>query len=195
MVPAHQQISNAISAHPVLFRTFQDPAQSPAALIADLARPGPRNQISRDELMEIGLRKLLKVQDISRIRRNLGQNSDGEVRAASCAAFRAQGDEEAIGALIGLSGVQVAVGSAILSWCFPAMWPVIDRHAWGALAAFGLLPGRHAAYRFTAADYAQYCQIMRLISETTGRRPQELDTWLYSFGKCGLRVEDVRPGM
>lgn len=107
-------------------------------------------------------------------------------------AFAAKDDQAAIKALTELHGVGVAVASAILAWCFPDRWPVIDRHAWRALAEFGVLPFRLKPNNpFLSTDYSVYCEALRPVAAQLGLAPQKLDAWFYSFSKCGLSADDI----
>lgn len=191
MTSVENRACEAIRSTPILFRTFQRTSAGADAVVASLATFDAREEIGLSELLQIGRAKLFKVQDPERIERNLRGNTDSEVRLASRNAFRAPDDEAAVASLQSLKGVKIAVGSAILSWCFPDRWPVIDRHAWRALSEFGLVRPRPADLPFTVSDYGQYCVVVRLLAANLERRPQEIDAWLYSFGKCGLTSADI----
>ncbi len=193
MSPAQQMLCSAITGHPILFRTFQSLQSGATDVVEVLSGTKARNEIGLDELLIIGHAKLFKVQDRARIERNLRANSEAAVRAASRAAFAAEDDQSAITNLITLNGVGVAVASAVLAWCLPDRWPVIDRHAWRTLTMFGVLRSRSDRAPFRVADYTEYCDAVRPIASQVDRSPQAIDTWLYSFARCGLSPADAIP--
>lgn len=164
-----------------LFRAFRKSPNCPEDLIKELEQRPKRKQISARELKKIVERKTARLYQ----RRALGLLRDPSVRvrAQSEKAFRANDPRGAIGPLLELKGVGVPMASAVLAWCFPRRWAVIDRHAWMALVTFGLLKEKRHA-NFTATDYDRFHGLVSEIARRTGYQPQKIDRWLFAYDKC-----------
>jgi hypothetical protein len=172
-----------------LFQAFSRAPNAPGKLIGRLAaRPG-KPALTRDELNDIVRCKQRGMSGTIVRERQLERNDESRVREVTQAAFTTDNIVEAVDLLRSLESVGTAVASAILSWCEPDKWPVIDRRAWAALASFGLLEP-HNTNRFSSRDYERYCAVVMELKARVGRSPQAVDRWLYAFDKCHLRPGD-----
>lgn len=186
-----RRLIDGIRNHPILLHTFQRDGNGARGMVSKYAQKD-RTHLSRSELLEISLTKLFGAQRTAVTKRNISKNTDCDIKKFSSDAFNACDDLSAIQSITNLKGVGVPVGSALLAWCFPHRWPVIDRHAWGALHDFGLVePMARRSQSPRPRDYVTFCGIIRPIAQETGRSPQQIDTWLFSFRKCGLQPSDL----
>lgn len=109
------------------------------------------------------------------------------------AAFAADNFTVAIGHLCTLQGVRVATASAVLSWCFPKRYAVIDKRVWETLHLFGLTNAVRGSGQCSAEDYAWYMDQVTTLCASLGAdwTPQKVDRWLYAFSKCQFTPEHL----
>lgn len=184
-------IEQAVALTRPLHHAFANKKNSPASIIERLSRRADASAVTRDELVDIALVKLAGVQSPGDVRQSIELNAQDAVLHASRAALSANSAKSAVQPLSDLSGVGVAVASAVLAWCKPEQWPVIDKHAWSTLYAYGLVPARRHPTSFSDDEYATYCDVMIPLASKVGLSLQQLDRWAYSFSKCGLRPESL----
>jgi hypothetical protein len=128
----------------------------------------------------------------ARIAEQAGANDESEVRRQTELAFSMETlAGAAIGALCSLQGVGVATASAVLSWCYPDRYAVIDWRVWETLHLFGLTDAVRGPGQCSADDYAWYMDQVTALCADLGSNwtPQKVDRWLYSFSKCQFTPE------
>ncbi len=171
---------------------FTRARNNPEALIAKLARRPDLAQINVGELTEIAITKLAGMQAADQVQASIESNDPDKVKRASRSALAAHAATAAIAPLSELNGVGVAVASAVVAWCKPGQWPVIDKHAWNTLSAFDLVNPRRHPTSFYEEEYDAYCAIMVPLAARVEMPVQQLDRWAYAFSKCGLQPEHCR---
>lgn len=178
--------------NPFFSEMFAATSNAPGELVRRLASQPDRSSIGRDDLVEIVATKNAQGAGVARLRKSAAENSEAEVRRATALAFAKTQSQplEAIDALRKLHGVEVATASAILSWCKPDIWPVIDQRALSALVSFGILPRRRVGPP-QRDEWVPYVKIVSDLSHRLGWPPQRIDRWLYAFDKCQLTAEDI----
>ena len=172
--------------NPWLSEAFCRSRNAPLAVIEQLGPATNRTSIGRDELVKIAQTKIAGAGGTERIKTLIEENTEAEIRQASAQAFATISPEEAVRILTTLKGVGVPVASAVLAWCFPKRWAVIDRRSWNALASYGLLPSVRESQTTEEKirDYGKYMEEVWRICDATGWQPQRVDRWLYAFDKC-----------
>jgi hypothetical protein len=147
--------------------------------------------ISSATLVEIVTCKNASGKGGKRTAKQAGQNKDECARHKTKTAFCENTATKAIQKLCTLQGVGVATASAVLSWCFPARYAVIDRRVWETLVLFGLTAKVRRASQCTPDDYSWYMEQVHGLCEGLGETwtPQLVDRWLYAFSKCHFKPE------
>lgn len=182
-----ESLARIMRQYPFFSEMFAATSNAPGKLVARLAAQPSRSSIGRDDLVEIVATKNAQGAGAARHRKSAAENSEAKVRMATALAFSKTPSQalEAIDALRELRGVEVATASAILSWCKPDVWPVIDQRALSALAAFGVLPRRKAGPP-QRDEWLPYVKVISDLGRRLGWPPQRIDRWLYAFDKCQL---------
>lgn len=184
-----QYLLREMRATPILATAFERAPNAPTDLLGKLQNPR-RISLDRDDLLEITLVKVKGVAGTQTTRARIVSNAEKSVRDATRIALATDDAATAIEALTALHGVGVAVASAVLSWCKPERWCVIDRRTCATLRQFELMTvGRI----LTTADYVRYDAIVSGLAKEIAWSPQRVDRWLYAFDKCHLRPGDSQP--
>lgn len=134
-------------------------------------------QISRDELHRIAKTKS------PRRAKLIFENSEESVENISRCALAEKDPLVQMNVLCALRGVQVPIGSAVLSWIKPTNWAVIDRFAWEALRERRLVSGCESGNGFTANHWLEYMSRVRQLAKKVGWTPQQVDIWLQNDGR------------
>lgn len=93
----------------------------------------------------------------------LSPNTDSEIEEALTAATVAQSERVAIGALMGLAGVNIPVASAIMAAIYPDRYTVIDFRAFHALGI--------SKNSFSLSDYLDYLECCQRLVKVLEIRP------------------------
>ncbi|MGO8420961.1 hypothetical protein ACC807_15335 [Rhizobium ruizarguesonis] len=152
-----------------------------------------RGYLLPDDLVSIAL---LKNGDklSGKTRAALQSNSPEALHFLTHAAYRAVDDEIAMRLLLGLDGVNLPTASCILSWVWPARWPVIDVNSWIAIEHFdsNRLAPKRSTKGLKMAHWLFYTQLVRLVGAATGLSPQQIDMWLYAVGRTLEKSSQTR---
>ena len=81
--------------------------------------------------------------------------------------------------LASIPGVGIPTASAILTWCQPSRYAVIDFRVWETLRHFDAVPSKRIA--FTSFHYQGYSLVINELSAQTEMCPFDLDRWLWEF--------------
>jgi hypothetical protein len=144
------------------------------SLICALER-ADRKHLTRAELWEIARFKGTRYGR----HRLVEDNCERDVIAISELAFALEDDVLRVKTLCVLHGVSVPVASAILAWCFPAKFPVIDQRAWRTLRRSNLVTGKDDGVNLGLREWGEYLAVVREISKLNGMTPQGIDAALY----------------
>lgn len=178
-------ISRQMIAYPDLFSAYDESSSSPSVLIQDFRKEGvtSRGYLTAHDLYRVALLK--NGGKLSQKTKNaLASNNEDIVREFTRIAISSDHPELAVRILLALDGVRLPTASCVLAWVLPHKWPVIDRRAWNSVASFssGVLPDDPVG-GLKVGHWLQYVAIVREIAGVTGRKPQEVDTWLYTYDK------------
>jgi len=92
---------------------------------------------------------------------------------------------DALISLTKLDYVGVRIGSAILSVFRPSLFTVMDRRAWSALYAYGLLSRPTTATLSSPTGYVDYLRLCHRLSVARGVSLRNLDRFLWVLGGSG----------
>ncbi len=184
-----EAICQAIERGRVLQHAFGNRENAPGELMARLCANPAREFVTRAELADIAAVKLAAQPGEATACARVMENAEEAVEEGSRSAFAATDILGAVTPLYDLHGVGIPVASAVLSWCFPTRWPVIDAHGWRALEAWDLVGPRRRDTTFLPEEYVPYCAAVSEICARTQLTPQQVDRWLYAVSKCQLRPE------
>jgi len=108
-------------------------------------------------------------------RSRLKNNTDAEIDDALRLALDAKTERAALAVIVGLSGVAIPVGSAILTCLDPARYTVIDFRALTALGRKSVAP--------SVGFYLRYLIECRALAEQHGMTLRDLDRALWQWSK------------
>ncbi|WP_378945717.1 hypothetical protein [Mesorhizobium sp. ANAO-SY3R2] len=181
-------LAKQMVAKPWLAQAFQRDRNSPTKLIAELAGVRSRGFVTADELTQIARIKVAGSGGVNRIEALIRGNTEEAIYVASASAFQQDNPALAVENLLTLRGIRVPLASAVLAWCLPSKWAVIDVHTWSTLREFDGWP--EVPTVFTRDHFERYMQRVDELSTATGWEPQKVDRWLFAFSKCGFRISD-----
>ncbi len=124
-----------------------------------------------------------------RASRLYARNSPVRVRAALAAALGARDEARRLSALTALSGVSVAVASAILTLLDPRRYGVLDIRVWQLLFALGAVDWRPSGRGFTGRDWLAYLAALRGAAARLGAPVRAVE---YSLFRCHRRWQRGR---
>lgn len=109
------------------------------------------------------------------------KNDPGLVVEVMRASLSAEREEIRVGALTLLDGVRYRMASAILYFCFPKRYPIMDYRAWGSMRAFGEIEGPLGD---DFKCWKKYTDVCRKLSERHQVSLRTLDKalWVYNGG-------------
>ena len=114
-----------------------------------------------------------------RIRNGVLKNDNDFVEETTKHCFLSLNERFKIEALTILSGVGYPVATAILHFCFPSVYTILDFRAWWTLQQKGYLKGYEIAHDFE--HWQRYLSVCREISKQCGCSLRELDKALWQY--------------
>jgi hypothetical protein len=191
------QLADAMQRFPQLRDAFGGArnAPTPEQLQRWHAEAEKGDGISHKTFVEIVALKNAAGPGAARIEERARQNNDRLVREKTKLALDdSTGAVEAIAALCELLGVRVATASAVLSWCLPQRYAVIDWRVWETLHVFGLTDEVRGPGECSARDYGWYMRVVMKLVKKLGDdwTPQMIDRWLYAFSKCQFKPDHFK---
>ena len=103
----------------------KDDAEKESEVTKRLCEASKRGYMTQDDLVAVAKWKWRG----GRTRQLAAENTDGEVREITTAAFSAKSERLRIGALLALRGVGWPMASVILHFAFPEKYPILDVRA------------------------------------------------------------------
>jgi hypothetical protein len=171
-MPLHRLSRRAMAAR---LADLPVPAEDPAtaALIARLAGVRRRGVFNRAELL------LMATWKSARARPHYLRNSPALVRAVSRAALSARSEHERMAQLTRLTGVSIAVASAILTLIDPRRYGVLDIRVWQLLYALDPTIGNPHGRGFTVAHWERYLARLRAEAQRRGVTARAMEWALF----------------
>ena len=114
----------------------------------------------------------------ARVKGHVMKNDDQFVREVTQVSLSTKNEKLKIKVLTLLNGVQIRMASAILMFCFPDQYTVMDYRAWGSLKAFDKIDGE---IDDTFECWQKYNEICREIAKQNGVSLRKLDKALWQF--------------
>jgi hypothetical protein len=128
-------------------------------------------QATRDNLIEI-----FDWKTKGRGRSRISKNTDDEISDALILAASARTDRAALAVLLGLRGVAIPVGSAILTAVAPERYSIIDFRALWSLSV-------HPAPVYTVDYYIKYLEYCRATAPSANLSLRSFDRALWQYSK------------
>lgn len=135
-------------------------------------------EIRKGQYTRDNLEKIFEWKTNGRGRSRLSKNNDEEIRDALYLASIAKTDRSAVAVLLGLSGVQVPVASAILTSLDPERFTIIDFRALEALGK-----KRKEQKTATIDYYLEYLEYCRSLAKEADISLRTLDRALWQWSK------------
>ena len=89
-----------------------------------------RGYMTLDDLVEVGRWKFQNdARSLAFSMRNFKRNDESHIRAASRESLSADSERERIEGIMKITGVRWSIGSAILHFAFPSIYPILDKRA------------------------------------------------------------------
>ena len=114
----------------------------------------------------------------ARVKGHMNKNDEQYVKDITQVSLSTKNERLKIEILTLLNGVQIRMASAILMFCFPNQYTVMDYRAWDSLKAFGMIGGE---INDTFECWQKYNEICREIATQNGVSLRELDKALWQY--------------
>lgn len=132
----------------------------------------PPLSLTRDILVDIAKWKAIRVMGY------VMKNDEQYVKEVTQVSLSTKNEKLKIEILTLLNGVQIRMASAILFFCFPEQYTVMDYRAWDSLKALDKINGEIGD---TFECWQKYNEICREIAKQNGVSLRELDKALWQF--------------
>ena len=145
-------------------------------LITIHKKDAPLKQLNRETLIKITDWKS------TRVRSYIQKNKEDYVKAVTKASFQTKNEKLKLEALTLLKGVSFRMASAILMFCFPSNYTVMDWRVWESLKELGFLEGK---LKETYDCYRKYNEVCIKIARNHNVTLRQLDKalWQWKGGK------------
>lgn len=128
------------------------------------------------------LRKIAKWKS-GRVERHVNKNDEKFVKEVTKISLSTNDDKQLkIEVLTLLRGVGIRMASAILYFCFPKKYPIMDVRAWASLKKFKEIDGE---IKDTFECWKRYTNICRKVAKQNGVSLRALDKALWQYNKNG----------
>lgn len=137
----------------------------------------PPSYLTKDILMNIAKWKARRVKGY------VEKNEDQYVRDTTQVSLATKNEKLKIEVLTLLNGVKIRMASAILFFCYPEQYTVMDYRAWDSLKALNKIDGE---IDDTFGGWQMYNETCRKIAKQTGVSLRKLDKALWQY-KGGVK--------